>query len=527
MKFLFFTFIFAILFICYYKEVVSVLLFNGHNNNKNSDEDDFEKCDNSQKQFLENFYKQLSRKYNRKRKKIKEKTNKLFPIVEDDTDSDDDDDDTLIRAKKLRLNNRNIYDVETGNLLLATKGHLRLYPKADNIPHTCGFGKLYYSQKHQDWLCQCNAPDYFGGKFCDELQPKLTIENKCLKVAFIDNLNNSDVATFNPFLRGVCVECSDKNATPILSSYFPKCDIINKIDEELLSVRKNNICFSDPMNSNFNSAFNEYIPGYGCKCDYYNGFVEVFVPNSGRKEEEDPTIVSNCCIKIGKTNNVLKSHLAYYTLNNHKKPIQVHEYEELEEPFNLSLASSSSTTNYLIKQEAKDIVHKQDWLNRCIKPTSRQKLLRINYPRVKWPRVNKKAFVNYYGESDTTAPLSAYRLAVGRGFETKHWYETTNQRFINNAILGRPIVFGYNAPVKKWNRTVTLNPLGPLGKHYYGLTMLYKPGETIRLDIRGYESEKEKNTAIVTLAPDYTEEMMDKSQYIYIAGLYVTYNVRD
>ena len=550
---IYFIIISFILIIAHYK----TLLKNNEYAAADDDEDEIDENNNNnnyyniqvtinQKTFLKTFHEKLLNTYfnNNNNNNNNNDTNnnnnnnnkgdiELFPLVKNNNNNNNNNQSLDKNDKQLRLYN-NIYDAHTGKLLLSTSGELRLYPNGYQIPHTCGFGNLFFNKQTKQWKCQCKTPEYFDGIFCDEPQPKMIIENKCIKVGNITDMKNTDISTFNPLLEGVCVECSDKNATPILSSPFPKCDIINKEKEEEEDDNPNP-CFSDPMNNSFNSFQNEYVPGYGCKCDYYNGFVEALVPNSGREEEEN--IISNCCIKIGKKMNFLKSHLAYYTLNSSgNKPIQIHEYRELEEPYKSSFqrgGGGGDNYRFLVKQKAADVIHKQDWLNRCIKPTRRQKIRRLNYPRAKWPVVNKCVWVNKYTQRDETAPLSALQLANGRGFETKHWYELTDERYIQNAILGHPIVYGYNAPEEKWDRKVTLNPLGPLYGKYYGLTMLYKPGETVRLDTRGYDREKgndksnnnNNNIAVVTLPPDYQEEMMDKTQIKYIAALHTDYIV--
>ena len=400
---------------------------------------------------------------------------------------------------------------------------MRLYPNADEIPPSCGFGKLHYNIRNKSWSCVCSAPDYFGGIYCDEPQRKLIVKNKCLKVGHVNNLENTDVSTFNPILEGVCVECSTKDATPDLSSPIPKCHCINKIEEEEEEEEptpKDRRCYSDPTNSNFNSVFNKYIEGYGCFCDYFNGFVEIKVGDSS-------ALLSNACLKIGKTPEKERhhtAHLAYYTLKNFGKPIQVHEYRELEQPYSSLFGNNESL---LVNQPTRDVVHKNDWLNTCVRPRSDQKIHRLNYPKEDWPIVHKKNLVNYYERRNETYPISAYRVATGRGFETKHWYETTNMRYMKNAVLSRPIMYGYNATDEKWNGRCTLNPLGPKYNEYYGLTMLYKPGSIIRMDTRGYEREKKQNNSVITLPPNYETEMMDPKAKIYLPLLFNSYNVKN
>ena len=462
------------------------------------------------KKFLQKFHKRL--KKNIMKENNNNETNALFPLVKEDEDNDN----------KRRLYNRDIYNAENGTLLLSTKEEMRLYSNADEIPASCGFGRLHYNIKNKSWNCVRSAPEYFGGIFCDEPQEKLTVQNKCLKVGHVDDLENTDVSTFNPLLQGVCVECSTKDANPAISSSILKCYCINK-DEEEEDEEDRRPCFSDPTNPNFNSVFNKYVKGYGCSCDYLNGFVEARI---GEFDE----LLSNACLKIGKISEKKdyyhKSHLAYYTLLNFGKPIQIHEYQELEQPYKSLFGGGKASL--LVNQPTRDIVHKNDWLNTCVRPTSHQKLRRLKYPKADWLVVHKRHLVNHYKRRNETYPVSAFKVATGRGFETKHWYETTNNRYINNAVIGHPIMYGSNATDKIWNGRCTLNPLGPLHNKYYGLTMMYKPGSIVRLDTRGYNSEKKQNNRhTVTIAPNYETEMMDPKTKIYIPLLFNSYEVKN
>ena len=481
-----------------------------------------------------------------------------FPRAEDN----DKDVDDNVRT----LYNRDIYDSRTGNLLLSTQGEKRVYPNASEIPPSCGFGKLYFSYNDQrrKWKCACSAPEFFGGIYCDEPQKELTIKNKCRTVAHTDNMENTDVSTFNPILHGVCVECSVGNATPDLSSSVPRCRTINRIKEDhddddddddddndtnnnnnnnnnnnsnnnnnnrnTANSQKKRDCFSDPTNPNLNSIYNVFVEGYGCSCDYYNGFVEATIESGGGERA--------ACIKIGKRdekknvqNYFHKTHLAYYTLKNNIKPIQVHEYQKVEEPYKSILENPAKV---LVEQPAMDIVHKNDWLNRCVKADSRQKIRRLGYPKSDWPVVHKNKWINHYQRRRETFPISAYGLAIGRGFETKHWYETTNLRYMSNAVWGHPIVYGSDTmrscvrDKAKYNGNMfigltTLNPIGVKMHQYYGLTTLYRPGAIVRLDTRGYDADDK--TSVLTLPPDLMNEMMDSRDYHYIPMLYNSYNV--
>ena len=180
--------------------------------------------------------------------------------------------------------------------------------------------------------------------------------------------------------------------------------------------------------------------------------------------DDDSELLPNACLKIGKIPLKRREqyyhelHLAYYTLKNFGKPIQIHEYQELEQPYSSLFDNKSSL---LVNQPTRDVVHKNDWLNTCIRPRSDKKICRLNYPKDDWPVVHKKHLVNSCERRKETYPISSFKLTTDRGFETKHWYETTNMRYINNAVLGHPIMYGYNTTDKKWNNKRTLNPLGP------------------------------------------------------------------
>ena len=348
-----------------------------------------------------------------------------------------------------------------------------------------------------------------------------------MKVGYINNLEETDVSKFNPLVHGVCVECSSKDAIPDISSPIPKCHKINKIiDEEEEEEEEEDYCYRDVLNPNFNSIFNKYVKGYGCVCDYYNGFVEVNVGGIGDKDGTNVNN-SNGCIKIGKTfnnnNYHHQTHLAYYTLENSLLPKQIHEYKKLEQPFQSLFGKEQNMSSLLVEQPARDIVHEQDWLNRCIKPNPKQIIRRLNGG--KWPVVHKRTFVNHYEKRANTFPISAQKLAIGRGFEAKHWYETTNMRYIHNAILGHPIVYGtHNAKNEKWRGKCTLNPLGSVHEKYFGLTMQYKPGSIVKLDTRGYENERYN---VITIPPSYENEMMDPKSKVYLGILYNSYEVEN
>ena len=96
----------------------------------------------------------------------------------------------------------------------------------------------------------------------------------------------------------------------------------------------------------FFSPNNIYFPGYGCVCDYHNGFVEAILPSSINIKKE----ISNACIKIGKDQpaSFHRTDVAYYTLNGNFKPIQVHSFRELEYPFKVIFKDAQEL---LIKQK--------------------------------------------------------------------------------------------------------------------------------------------------------------------------------
>ena len=418
-----------------------------------------------------------------------------------------------------------------------------LLPHNDKIPKKgtrkkigyCGFGKLLYDNEKKEWSCHCFAPDYFGGDTCDEIGKKLIKENNCTRVANASDILNTDISTFNPFTDGICTRCvSPDNQAPVINASIPLCKNIVNIDNDDIKddnniiLDKTNPCKYDALNPHlYSSPNNLYVPGYGCVCDYHNGFVEAALELSGGNNKE----ISNACIKIGKDkpSSFHRTDVAYYTLNGNSKPIQVHSYKDLEYPFNIIFPN---VRELLVKQRIANKCDNYDWLNRVIKPKRGYPIRRINYPKSKWPVVNKHALRNYYSKRDTTYPISAYRLATDLGMETKHWYELTHDRFMANAVIGRPVVYTYFTKKDNpwWAGKVTLNPLGAVHRKYYGATLMTKPGEIVRLDTRGYESEDSKSsstTRAITIPPDYKKEMMDESKILYLPLLHITYKISD
>lgn len=404
-----------------------------------------------------------------------------------------------------------IHDKKTGNLLLSRKlKRKRIYPNSVRIPKTCGFGRLVFDTETLQWECQCLASEYFGGDFCDIPGPELTVKRKCRQVAEFDNVENYDLSTFNPITNGICVECTDPyTMIPIVDDAIPSCEKEEKEEEE----ETKHPCFFDALNpeAQRGSPLNKFVENYGCSCDYQNGYIEVVEKNR-----------SIACVKLGKsTNEFHRADIAFYCVQNHRKPIQVHSYKELEFPF------TKIFENYrelLVLQEARAIVHNQDWLNRNVKPTKRQKIRRLNYPIDTWPVVDKHRLVNKYRRRHETNNLSTWDLSLGRGFETKHWYELTNQRWLSNTIWGTPIVFAFNAKDEIWNQKSTLNPLGVKHNWYYGITIFTQPGHVVRLDTRGYKQEK-KYVRVFTHPPHQVNDMMNPDAIIYIPFLYTDYKI--
>ena len=421
-----------------------------------------------------------------------------------------------------------IFDARTGQLLQKGGGvHKRRYPKCNRIPDSCGFGKLTFDTETKEWACLCFDVKYFGGDFCDISGPALTTKHHCRVVADIDNLENYDVSTFNPFKRGVCVECTDPSQMiPILDSAIPSCgtgDGISADTDQDMEVAKDP-CYFDALNpaSGQGSPENKFVENYGCQCDYHNGYVEVNLPSKAETE-----LISHACIKLGRSpvgEGFHRADIAFFCLKNSTKPIQVHTYERLEFPFSKIFGNHKEL---LIMQPAKEVVHTNDWLNRNIKPSRKAKIRRLNYPKKDWPVVNKNNLVNSYERRTETSNLSAWDLNLGRGLETKHWYETTNKRWLSNAIWGHPVVFSFSAPKPVWNHNSTLNPLGVQNKWYYGVTMKTKPGSIIRLDTRGYKQETNGNFSVITVPPDYKYDLFDYDKdYIYLGFRYVTYKTK-
>ena len=427
--------------------------------------------------------------------------NLLFPLV-----------NINVLDKNKRSLFKDIYNSQDGSLLLSAKGELRSYYKAKEMPPSCGFGKLHFNPEKRIWHCVCSEPDYFGGIYCDEPQKKFIIQNNCMKVGHVDNWENTDISTFNPLTKGVCVECATEDAVPDVFASIPSCQTIYKIseeEEEEEEKKKEDFCFRDIVNPNFTSVDNKYIKDYGCVCDYYNGFVEVNV--GGRGDGGENTEFSNGCLKIGKTPSSSSSsyhttHIAFHTFKNNYKPRQVHEYRELEQPYQ-SLIKLNNKTVLLIHQPARDVVHKQDWLNRRVKYRwpKNQRIHGIN--RKRWDVVTIDDWgLNRWGTTDFTEPLNAESLATDHKLRPQRALIESEARYVKNAMTSRPIMCGsVEAQNTKWREKCTLNPLGTSRKKYYGLTMEYKPGKPLRIDTWGFENG---SAYMVVHPPHYKNDLM-------------------
>ena len=486
---------------------------------------------------------------------------------DDDVDHHDYDDQRMKIKKQCVAMHYPVYDKHTHKKILTPDLKQKyLLPNSKQIPRGgggggkkkklgyCGFGKLLYDTETKEWSCQCFAPDYFGGEMCDAMGSRLVKENKCTRVAEASNILNTDISTFHPFIDGICSRCvSPDTQVPVINAGVPLCqDIITEYNEDeitdnnnsnrnLAKIDRSNQCKYDALHPDlYSSPNNFYVLGYGCVCDYHNGFVEVTLPSRQfDKDKKDYDIkrkeVSHACIKIGKDkpSSFHRTDVAYYTLNGNFKPIQVHSYKHLEYPFNVVFANAKEL---LVKQRIAKKSDNHDWLNRVIKPKRKHPIRRLDYPRAKWPVVHKKSLVNHYNKRDTTYPISAERLANGSGYETKHWYETSSDRHMANAVWGRPVIYTYYTGTP-WTGRVTLNPLGAVYGKYYGATLMTKPGQVVRLDVRGYESEKKISTTTtnttnttptaITIPPDYKSEMMDESSIIYVPILFLSYEIED
>ena len=203
-----------------------------------------------------------------------------------------------------------IYSKASHKLLLIPRRNQQrnLLPNSDAIPYHekfgglgyCGFGKLLFDEQTMEWTCHCMANEYFGGETCDEPQPKMIRENKCLKVVHIsDKVIDDNLSLFNPFIDGMCVQCvSPETQVPLVNvqggGMGPVCKDIHEQEEENGDKKtdegemiRNHPCKYDALNPHlYNSPNNYYDPKYGCVCDYHNGFVEAILLSSPKKQEQ-------------------------------------------------------------------------------------------------------------------------------------------------------------------------------------------------------------------------------------------------
>lgn len=406
-------------------------------------------------------------------------------------------------------------------------------------------GKLIWQD--YNFTCECTTHGLFSGKHCDQSTSKLTIDNGCKKVGWIHDLNIVDISKFNPVKEGICVECSIPETVPNIEGMEPSCIHVHlnnnssSLDITTTTTTTNALyrtnvpsdtkapCVYDALNENNYNEINKYVEGYGCSCDYFSGYVEVLIPSLvGLFREKN--LISNACVKIG--HNTMDPHrvdLAYYTLENGGKPLQMHTYYELEPLFQPLMSKAKSTlksdVEFIIDQPAIAKVNACDWMNRHIKADPHQKLWRLRHDERgdDWPVVHKTKLINHYRRRQETYPLYIYRLAVSPGYEDKHFYETTDDRRLSNAIWGHPIVFSYYSE-SIWHELTTLNPLGVTEGWYFGLTMLTQPGHIVRLDTRG--QFRNPGEVIPNVVPPDYHDLIDPRQPIAHPGiLYITYVV--
>ncbi|KAF7682705.1 hypothetical protein TCON_2073 [Astathelohania contejeani] len=422
---------------------------------------------------------------------------------------------------------------------------IKAVPSVPICPPTLG-KLLWYAYKFK---CECTSNGLFGGKNCDQPMSKLTQDNGCRKVGWIHDLNLTDISKFHPVKEGVCVECSISETIPNIEGIEPSCIHIhlntntpNSFSSASASTSSNssfyksNIpldtkapCIYDALNPRNRNELNTYVEGYGCSCDYYSGYVEVLIPVLATLFREE-NLVSNACVKIGhNTKDPHRADLAYYTLENKGKPLQTHTYYQLESIFQPLMTKSRARLNgdveFIIDQPTLKKVHAYDWMNRHIKANPHQILLRLRYDDRgdDWPIVHKTNFINHYRRRSETYPLLAYKLAVGAGYEDKHYYEYTDDRRLSNAIWGHPIVFSiYSDSI--WHELTTLNPLGVMEGWYFGLTMFTQPGYKVRLDTRG-EFRNPGEVVPNVIPPDYHELIDPRDSISHPAILYISYVV--
>ena len=373
-------------------------------------------------------------------------------------------------------------------------------------------GKLILVDTHR-LKCECITNNLFDGPHCDHPTEKLTRQNGCRKVGWKRQpLAVQDITLFNPATDGVCIECaSPATSVPLLGGGEPMCQTLHPKKQQQQQQREK--CHYDAI-TGYGSDQNYFLAGYGCVCDYQNGFVEAYVPGYLPLD-----VISNACIKIGNDDDAPhRTDIAFHTLINGGKPLQTHVYRRLMPAFNFLLKEEEEL---LINQPAVALAHSHDWLNRNI-PHKTTHIRRLREGDT-WPVVHKSHLINKYKRVTETHPIDVVELMIGSGYETKHWYELTNQRYVSNAIWGHPIIFGTG---KAFKNLATLNPLGLIERQYWGITML-TDGTMIRLDTRGGGKGKWP----VVIPPRYDSDMLSESDISmykdapYLFFLYDTYHV--
>ena len=456
--------------------------------------------------------------------------------------------------------NQPVYDNNDTTKLLwpaNTSWHLGRMLNASINPHVpeCSefLGRLTLNFTTGDFSCLCTS-NLFTGPHCDQPSDKLLRENNCKRVGWSKNPLVTDVSLFDPVEEGICVECTVTGAVPVIESVQtgPSCwkpvKLLKKKKEGRKKKKKKKkkkirppLCVFDVLTGRHTSPINKYVSGYGCSCDYHNGYVEGYIFGLDEKEISDnnnsndnKVIIGNACIKIAKNTEKLEYHrtdILYYTLVNNGNPLQTHtyKYEQLEPPFvsllslhnNNKLINSKAVNNKLINSKAvakvellidqplgNFKVHSHDWLNRNFRKHTQMYRRRKNDT---WPGVTTKGgirLINHYFRRPVTIPISTVEFKIGKGYEKKYWYELTNFRYLTNAVWGHPVIYGSK---DEWADTFTLNSVGVKEGYYVGLTLLTRPEDylkTVRVDTRTVS----KNRFPKVIPPDYYRDMTSEEE---------------
>ena len=438
-------------------------------------------------------------------------------------------------------------DDDTAKLLWPanTSWHLGRLLDASINPHvpecSVSLGRLTLNSTTGEFRCSCTTYNLFTGPHCDHPSDKLVRENNCKRVGWTKNPLVTNLSLFDPIEEGICVECSVPGAVPVIDSVIkigPSC--LKPAAKSLKKNKKNNnkikkkknpirptsslppLCIFDILTGRYTSPINKYVSGYGCSCDYHNGYVEGYIfgleEEAAGISERDKIIIGNICIKVAKNAGKSEYHRAdilYYTLINDGKPLQTHTYtyKQLEPPFasllskyNNNNKNNNKTTVLLIDQPLSNFnVHSHDWLNRNLRKHTQ---LYRRHKNDTWPVVNTNGLINHYSRSPVTVPISTFKLKVGKGYEEKHWYELTNSRYLTNAVWGHPIIYGSK---NEWANVFTLNSLGVEKGYYVGLTLLTRPEDhlkTVRIDTRTVS----ENQFPKVILPHYYRDMTSKKK---------------